>query len=248
MLAEASTEDLPALLRSLAGDTRAGVREAVAVARRRMRANERETARLHSLAALEESLREQGYSTVAGLDEVGRGSLAGPVTAGAVVLPPGLRIDGLDDSKRVLPEKRAEIAEVIKVRAVAWAIGHVSAEEIDRGGMTWAVREAMTRALSELNCTPDHCVVDGLGVGLAFPETAVVGGDGKVAAIAAASIIAKVTRDAIMVSHAETYPEYLFHQNKGYSTSDHILAISRHGLCPLHRRSFQPCGGTIPLF
>lgn len=207
-----------------------------------------ELSRLESLAALEDELRTRGCGAIAGLDEVGRGALAGPLTAAAVVLPPDVRIPGLDDSKRLTPERREQLAVVVRERAVAWAVGHVEPTVIDSAGMTWSVREAMRLAIEGLACRPDHVVVDGLGVGLGLPETAVVGGDGKVAAIAAASIVAKVTRDGIMTELASRHPEYLFHENKGYATREHLDAISAHGLTPLHRRSFAPCGGTIPLF
>ncbi|MBE0476857.1 MAG: ribonuclease HII [Coriobacteriia bacterium] len=248
LLETADTAALPALLRSLAGDRRAGVREAVAVARNRLRAREAEAARLEGLAALEEELRRGGYAVVAGIDEVGRGALAGPLTAGAVVLPAGLRIEGLDDSKRLTPECREHIAAAVRERCHACAVAHVDPGEIDAKGMSWAVREAMRRALDSIGCPVDHVVVDGLGVGLGIPETAVVGGDAKVAAIAAASVVAKVTRDALMVAHAADHREYLFEENKGYGTPEHLAAIAVHGLCPLHRRSFHPCEGTPPLF
>jgi len=244
----ASLEDLPRLIRRYSKDDREGVRTAVAQARRRLKAERAEAERLLSLAELEASLHAQGFALVAGLDEVGRGALAGPVTAAAVILPDDTVIPGLDDSKRLGPEKRDELAVVIQEVAVAWRIAHVSPEEIDALGIAGATRRAMSIAFEALDPRPDHIVVDGRGIGLGVPETPVVGGDGKVAAIAAASIIAKVARDGLMRSLACDHPHYGFDVNKGYGTSDHMEALATHGLCPLHRRSFTPCESTSRLF
>jgi len=247
-LDEASIEDLERIIRRHTRDEREGVRHAVAQARRRLKSLRAEATRLAHLAELEASLRAQGYGLVAGLDEVGRGALAGPVTAAAVILPPDAAIAGLDDSKRLTPEKRKYLSVVIKETAVAWRIAHVSSEEIDALGIAGATRRAMLLAFESLDPRPDHVVVDGRGVGIGVPETAVVGGDGKVAAVAAASVIAKVARDALMCMVAADHPAYGFEVNKGYGTSEHLRALNDHGLCSLHRRSFAPCGGTLPLF
>jgi len=241
-------DELFALLGALEQDARSGVRAAVAAARRRALARETESRRLSELYALESQLGEDGFVCVAGVDEVGRGALAGPLTAGACVLPTDPRIDGLNDSKRLSALRRAALAETIKHVAICWAVGHATPNEVDSLGVTVALRRAMSRALAGLAIEPDHVIVDGLPMGVATTETAVVKGDSKVAAVAAASILAKVTRDAMMVELAMDHPQYGFDVNKGYGTPDHMWAITRVGLSPIHRRSFCSGGSTESLF
>lgn len=239
---------LTRLLDELADDDRAGVRSAVESARSRESARRREAARIKRLYQLERTLAEQGYLVVAGVDEVGRGALAGPLTAGACVLPAEPRIEGLNDSKALTPQRREELAAVIREVAVCWSVGHVQADELDALGMTAALRRAMGRALGGLELEPDHVVVDGHPVGIAPTETSVIKGDAQVAAIAAASILAKVERDGIMISLSSEHPEYGFEINKGYGTPEHLSAIARTGLSPVHRVSFSIGGGTGTLF
>ncbi|PKQ17354.1 MAG: ribonuclease HII [Actinobacteria bacterium HGW-Actinobacteria-7] len=248
LLRAASGVALERLCRELADDDRAGVRHALAAARAREGVVKEETARLKALYELEARLAAEGFMVVAGVDEVGRGALAGPLSAGACVLPAEPQIRGLNDSKKLSSARREELAVVIKEVCVCWSVAHVEADEIDSLGMSAALRRAMGRALAGLDLEPDHVVVDGLPVGVSKQETAVVKGDSKVAAIAAASILAKVTRDALMVNWAERHPEYGFEVNKGYGTAEHFDAISRSGLSPLHRRSFAAGGGTQSLF
>ncbi len=237
-----------ALIAEYAEDPRSQVQHIRRAALARCAAEGAERGRLRRLYALETDLRRQGFSLVAGVDEVGRGALAGPLTSAAVVLPDRPRIDGLDDSKRLTPTRRTEVARRVFDVAVCASVAHVSPEEIDAIGMGPALRLAMGRALAGLALAPDHVVIDGLPVGVAPGETAVVGGDAKVAAIAAASVIAKVTRDAMMVELEASIPGYDFAENKGYSTADHLSAIDRLGPSPVHRRSFAPCGGNLRLF
>jgi len=248
LLAAARGVRLARLLDELAVDDRLGVRAACESAATRAAAAKRETARTRALYNLELTLQAQGCTLVAGVDEVGRGALAGPLTAAAVVLPVRPRIEGLDDSKRLTPARREELAKVIHATAIAVAIAHVSAEDIDGLGVTAALKRAILSALSDLGCEPDHVVIDGLPLRVVERETAVVKGDSKVAAIAAASIVAKVARDQLMREFAPTYPEYGFEINKGYGTPEHIEAITRIGPSVLHRRSFTVGGGTMPLF
>lgn len=248
LIAAVPVSRLGEVLETHAEDPRAGVQSAVRSGRVQLERARAEHARLDELYELELRLRREGCCRIAGVDEVGRGALAGPLTAAAVVLPESPRIDGLDDSKRLTPERREVLAEHVMSVAISVSISHVSPTEIDSIGIGNAVRRAMVLAIGQLPLAPDHVVVDGLPVGIAEQETAVVRGDGTVAAIAAASIVAKVARDALMRSLAVDYPRYGFDVNKGYGTSDHIDAITRHGLTPLHRRSFGPCGGTLPLF
>lgn len=249
-LADASVDParLKRLLDSLAGDDRSGVRDACAAARARSLASQRETARTQTLYSLEGELHARGLAHVAGVDEVGRGALAGPLTAGAVILRGTPRIEGLDDSKRLSPQRREELALVIREQAVCFGIGHASAQEIDALGVTAALKLAITRALGLLSFPPDHVVIDGLPLRLVVNETAVIKGDSKVAAIAAASIIAKVERDAIMRALAVHHPEFGFDINKGYGTGDHLAAIARCGPSAIHRRSFSLGGGTLSMF
>jgi ribonuclease HII len=247
-LASASGARLERLISELADDSRTGVARAISRARSRENARSRESRRLTGLYRLERELREAGYQTIAGVDEVGRGALAGPLSAGACVLPPTPRIAGLDDSKRLTPARREELAAEIKSVALCWSVGHVGPDEIDAIGMSAALRTAMGRALQGLTLPPDHVVVDGLRVGVFPVETAVVKGDSKVASIAAASILAKVERDALMVEMSTRFPDYGLHINKGYGTPEHIAAISRSGLSSIHRVSFSFGGGTASLF
>jgi ribonuclease HII len=247
-LSRATGEELGALIALYETDPRSGVRDAVATAVRRLERERSEAERLERMHVLEDQLRASGFAVVAGVDEVGRGALAGPVSAAAVVLPAGVRIAGLDDSKRLTPERRAVVAERVRSEAVCVSVAHVPAHIADALGMTAAVRCAMERALARLRPLADHAITDGLRVGLQMPETPVVKGDSSIAAVAAASVVAKVERDALMASLASHYPAWEFHVNKGYGTPEHLHAIAVHGICPLHRRSFAPCNEDPTLF
>jgi ribonuclease HII len=200
-----------------------------------------ENRRLQQLTELERAYWDRGLTLIAGVDEVGRGPLAGPVLAAAVVLPPGLVIRGADDSKKLSAEKRAVLYEEIRSKAVAIGVAGASTREVDRINILRASHLAMRRALERLRCTPEHVFVDGLPVaGLGVEHTAVVDGDAKVHCIACASIIAKVVRDRIMHLLASRYPGYGWQTNAGYGTSEHRGAIIELGLTPHHRRSFEP--------
>ena len=247
-LAAARGAKLTRLLDELAIDDRLGVRAACEAAVSRTRSSQLETKRTRGLYELERTLQARGCTLVAGVDEVGRGALAGPLTAAAVVLPTRPRIEGLDASKRLTPARREELAEIIHATAIAVSIAHVSASDIDGLGVTAALKRAILHALAGLSCEPDHVVIDGLPLRVVEFETAVVKGDSKVAAIAAASIVAKVARDQLMRDLALSYPEYGFEVNKGYGTPEHVDTISRIGASVLHRRSFSVGGGTMSLF
>lgn len=178
---------------------------------------------------------------IAGVDEVGRGPLAGPVFAAAVVLDPCRAIEGLADSKTLSPERRTTLALLIRERAQAWAIGRAEVEEIDSLNILRASLLAMARAVAALPFVPAEVQVDGTHTPVVgCPARAIVRGDATVPAISAASILAKVARDAEMVALAEVYPQYGFAQHKGYSTAEHLLALRVHGACPVHRLSFAP--------
>jgi ribonuclease HII len=178
--------------------------------------------------------------SVAGLDEAGRGPLAGPVVAAAVVLGPGTRITGVDDSKRLTPEERESLYPVIHARAVAVGVGVVDAETIDRVNILQATRRAMGLALGSLGLEPELVLTDFVALdGLRCPQRNLVNGDQRSATVASASIIAKVTRDRMMAEADREYPQYGFGRHKGYATLEHLAALIMHGPCPLHRRTFN---------
>ena len=183
----------------------------------------------------------------AGCDEAGRGCIAGPVVAAAVILPPDLVIPGLDDSKKLSESRRMTLREVILEKALTHAVAIVSPEEIDRVNILQASFIAMTRAVEALTMIPEHLLIDGnrFRSTTTIPHTCVVKGDGKIASIAAASVLAKTTRDLLMKELAETYPHYGWEHNAGYPTARHLEALHRHGLTPHHRKSFGPCQPTL---
>jgi ribonuclease HII len=189
----------------------------------------------------EKEVRARGFRLVAGIDEAGRGPLAGPVVAAAVMLPPRARLSGVDDSKRLSPKQREEAFALLQEKALAIGVGIVEAGEIDRINIHQASLRAMEKAVAKLSLIPDFLFIDGLHtLTLPLPQKAVVKGDQRCLAIAAASIVAKVTRDRIMTDYHREYPEYNFIRHKGYGTKEHIQAIEKYGSCPLHRRSFRP--------
>jgi ribonuclease HII len=183
--------------------------------------------------------RLKHFPDAAGLDEAGRGPLAGPVVAAAVILPKGFRCAGIDDSKKLDAKKRAELEIRIKAKAM-YAVELADVEEIDRINILWASMAAMRRAYERLGCTA-VIYVDGHIMPPGLSGTAVIDGDAKIACIAAASILAKTERDRIMTAYALQYPEYGFERHFGYSTPEHFRALEKFGPCPIHRRSFKPC-------
>jgi ribonuclease HII len=189
----------------------------------------------------ERQLWKQGLAAVAGVDEAGVGPMAGPVVAAAVIFPPETFIKGVHDSKQLTPQKRAELFPLIRERATAVGVGVAAVNEVDELNVYWAAMLACERAILELGRTPDHVLMDGRTIpGLKLPQTKIVGGDRKSFCIAAASIIAKVTRDRIMTAYDAEYPGYGFASHKGYCTADHFDALARLGPSPIHRRSFAP--------
>ena len=192
-----------------------------------------------NLWAIEDGCFAEGYSIVCGVDEAGRGPLAGPVCAAAVVLPPHIEIPGLNDSKKLTDKRRRELYPVIKEQAVAYGIAFATHEEIDEINILQATYLAMERALAELAVKPDIALIDGnRAKDFGLPVKTVVHGDSLSASIAAASVLAKVTRDDLMLKMAEEYPQYGFEIHKGYGTKAHYEALSAHGPSPIHRMSF----------
>lgn len=199
-----------------------------------------EQLRLRAMCALENVLWGNGYTHIAGIDEAGRGALAGPVIAAAVVLPGQILIGGLNDSKRLRPAERERLFSVITYAATGVGVGRSAPDVIDQKNIRQANLLAMREAVDTLPSPPEHLLIDGIDT-IDWPgeQTTVVGGDAKSLSIAAASIIAKVTRDRIMVSYDQEYPEYGFAKHKGYGTAKHLDALRIFGMCPIHRRSFR---------
>lgn len=199
-----------------------------------------EAYRLHLLRGLETQLALCGLERIAGVDEVGRGSLAGPVVAAAVVPAPGSVVPGVDDSKRLRPERRRQIAERVRETAVAWAVTPVSPSAIDRINILEATRRAMTRAVAALDPAPNAVLVDAVALpDLEIPAFPVVRGDGLSYAVACASILAKEARDRMMRELDRDYPQYGFAEHKGYGAARHLEALREYGPCPQHRLTFR---------
>lgn len=204
--------------------------------------------------AFEQDLWQQGYSAVAGIDEAGRGAWAGPVSAGAVILPAddGIleKLQGVRDSKLMTPAEREAMFDVITANAAAWAVGEADAAEIDRIGILNATKNAMKRAVEGLAVSPDHLLIDYVRLhDVTIPQIGIKHGDRLSLSIACASVLAKVTRDRYMRNTAaELYPLYQFEQHKGYGTKLHQEALSQYGPCPIHRRSFRPLADDLRLF
>ena len=199
--------------------------------------------------APERALWRAGLRIVAGVDEAGRGPLAGPVVAAAAVLPPEWLADGLpaalkglNDSKQLTAEQREKFFEVLtSLHDVQWAVGRSDSDEVDRWNILEATHRAMNNALAQLRPSPQHVLVDGTTVkSLRFPQTPLVQGDARSYSIAAASVLAKVTRDRLMLTFDRQWPDYGFAEHKGYGTPQHLAALAAHGPCPIHRRTFAP--------
>lgn len=242
MLKDVDAEGLQAIERSLVADTRKGVKTALLQARKRVEAQQAEERRLAGMYSYQAELAEKrGAHVVVGLDEVGRGPLAGPLAIGAVVLSDDVIIPGLNDSKQLTAEARERIAQDIKEKALAWTVVYMQPEEIDAAGMTACLVTAFRRAVAQIEASGiqvDLILLDGNPLRMDKRELNVIKGDGKCASIAAASIVAKVERDALMCQLAQTYPEYGFESNKGYGSAGHMEAIKVYGLTPVHRKSF----------
>ena len=194
---------------------------------------------MNELWSIENEIYDSGVSILCGVDEAGRGPLAGPVCAAACILPRGLVIDGLDDSKKLSDKKRRELFDVIKREAVSYGVAFATVEEIEEHNILRATFMAMNRAIAKLDAVPELAIIDGnRAAGIEMPARCIVKGDSKCADIAAASILAKVTRDEYMLAMADNYPEYHFEKHKGYGTKLHYEALREYGPSPIHRMSF----------
>lgn len=241
LIAGASTDELAELEARYGDDPRKQVQHALVSARKRAMRETRERERVLAMYDYERELCGEGIAL--GLDEVGRGAIAGPLTVAAVALPADPVIWGIDDSKRLNPARREALSKEIERYAHAVGIAHVSPHRIDAIGMAACLRLAMAQAIEAAGIDPDRVLIDGNPVHVHERETCVVKGDAKVACIAAASIVAKVTRDALMVSYEEEFPGYHLASSKGYASAEHIEAIRQRGLSSIHRVSF--CGNFV---
>ena len=221
-------------------DGRAGVQAAISKRKRELQKQVDEDLRLEKMLAYEKELYTQGIQLIAGVDEVGRGPLAGPVVAAAVILPKACKIPGLNDSKKIPKSKHKEIYEAVLQEAIAIGIGIKDNHVIDQVNIYEATKLAMMEAIGQLEPQPQHLLIDAMRLDLPIPQTSIIKGDANSLSIAAASIVAKVTRDQMMEEFDREYPGYDFAQNAGYGTAKHLAGLDQLGVTPIHRRSFEP--------
>ena len=221
-------------------DGRAGVQAAISKRKRELQKQVDEDLRLEKMLAYEKELYTQGIQLIAGVDEVGRGPLAGPVVAAAVILPKACKIPGLNDSKKIPKSKHKEIYEAVLQNAIAIGIGVKDNQVIDQVNIYEATRLAMMEAIGQLDPQPQHLLIDAMRLDLPISQTSIIKGDANSLSIAAASIVAKVTRDQMMEEFDREYPGYDFAQNAGYGTTKHLAGLDQLGVTPIHRRSFEP--------
>ena len=228
------------LLTELEQDSRYGVIQAIAKRKKEIQKRLDEDERLEGMLAYEKELYTQGIQLIAGVDEVGRGPLAGPVVAAAVILPKGCKIPGLNDSKKIPKSKHKEIYEAVLQNAIAIGIGVKDNQVIDQVNIYEATKLAMMEAIGQLEPQPQHLLIDAMKLDLPISQTSIIKGDANSLSIAAASIVAKVTRDQMMEEFDQEYPGYDFAQNAGYGTAKHLAGLDQLGVTPIHRRSFEP--------
>ncbi|OHQ87665.1 ribonuclease HII [Streptococcus sp. HMSC076C09] len=221
-------------------DGRAGVQAAISKRKRELQKQVDEDLRLEKMLAYEKELYTQEIQLIAGVDEVGRGPLAGPVVAAAVILPKACKIPGLNDSKKIPKSKHKEIYEAVLQNAIAIGIGIKDNQVIDQVNIYEATKLAMMEAIGQLEPQPQHLLIDAMRLDLPIPQTSIIKGDANSLSIAAASIVAKVTRDQMMEEFDCEYPGYDFTQNVGYGTANHLAGLHKLGVTPIHRRSFEP--------
>ena len=236
-LQAAGINELPAIFSQYEKDERAGVQKEIERARKRLEAYRKELERCENLKKYEREY--ETYAHICGIDEVGRGPLAGPVVAGAVILPKDCDILYINDSKKLSEKKREELYDVIMEKAVAVGLGYSTPERIDEINILQATYEAMRQAIDKLSVKPDLLLNDAVTIPkVDIRQVPIIKGDAKSISIGAASIVAKVTRDRLMVQYDEVYPEYGFASNKGYGAQIHIDALKKYGPCPIHRKTF----------
>ena len=228
------------LLTELEQDSRSGVIQAIAKRKKEIQKRLDEDERLEGMLAYEKECYAREIELIAGVDEVGRGPLAGPVVAAAVILPKGCKISGLNDSKKIPKSKHKEIYEAVLQNAVAIGIGIKDNQVIDQVNIYEATKLAMMEAIGQLEPQPQHLLIDAMKLDLPISQTSIIKGDANSLSIAAASIVAKVTRDQMMEEFDLEYPGYDFAQNAGYGTANHLAGLHKLGVTPIHRRSFEP--------
>ena len=228
------------LLAELEQDSRSGVIRAIEKRKREIQKRLDEDERLEGMLAYGKECYARGIELIAGVDEVGRGPLAGPVVAAAVILPKGSKIPGLNDSKKIPKSKHKEIYEAVLQEAIAIGIGVKDNQVIDQVNIYEATKLAMMEAIGQLDPQPQHLLIDAMKLDLSIPQTSIIKGDANSLSIAAASIVAKVTRDQMMEEFDKEYPGYDFAKNAGYGTANHLAGLDQLGVTPIHRRSFEP--------
>ncbi len=227
-------------LAEAANDQRSGVQKAIEKRKRAIQAELDEDLRLEQMLRYEKELYKADYQAIAGIDEVGRGPLAGPVVAAAVILPPECKIKGLNDSKKIPKKKHQEIYQAVLDKALAVGVGLMNNEIIDQVNIYEATKLAMKEALSKLSLKPDYLLIDAMKLDVDIPQESIIKGDANSLSIAAASIVAKVTRDKLMADYDKKFPGYDFAKNTGYGTRSHLQGLERSGVTPIHRKTFEP--------
>ncbi|MFZ7132081.1 MAG: ribonuclease HII [Eubacteriales bacterium] len=234
-----SYKDYPKIISILLNDSRKGVQDLSIRMQKSYNDQKIELERIRKLKTFQQKLVGQDIQTIAGIDEVGRGPLAGPVVSCAVMLPVDSNILYINDSKQLTPLKREELCDKIKKEAISLGIGIIPSTVIDEVNIYQSTKQSMVQAVEQLNIRPDVLVIDAMKLeSLSIPQISVIKGDERCYSIAAASIVAKVTRDTMMEAYHQEYPQYHFLSNKGYGTREHIEAIKKYGICPIHRLSF----------
>lgn len=244
LLAAAKELDNPLFL-EFEKDTRSGVQKEISKRKKAIQAEREENLRLENMLSYEKELYKQGLTLIAGVDEVGRGPLAGPVVAAAVILPKDCKIRGLNDSKKISKKKHLEIFQVVQEQALAIGIGIMDNQVIDQVNIYEATKLAMKEAISQLSLQPEHLLIDAMKLELPISQTPIIKGDANSLSIAAASIVAKVTRDNIMKDYDNQYPGYDFTANAGYGTAKHLEGLDKLGVTPIHRTSFEPIKSLV---
>lgn len=226
-----------------ASDIRIGVQKAIVQRKKAIQAEIDEYVRLETMLRYEKELYQKGYQAIAGIDEVGRGSLAGPVVTACVILPKDCKIRHLNDSKKIPKKHHEEIYEEVLARALGVGIGIVDNDTIDRVNIYEATKLGMLQAIEQMKgevTKPDYLLIDAMQLDTPIPQLSLIKGDANSLSIAAASIVAKVTRDRMMAEYAKEYPGYAFDKNVGYGTKDHLAGLKQYGVTPIHRKSFEP--------
>ena len=244
LLATVKELDSPVFL-ELEKDTRSGVQNEISKRKKHIQVELDENLRLENMLTYEKDLYKQGLTLIAGVDEVGRGPLAGPVVAAAVILPQGCKIKGLNDSKKIPKKKHLEVFQAVQDQALSIGIGIIDNQVIDQVNIYEATKLAMKEAISQLSLQPQHLLIDAMKLDLPISQTSIIKGDANSLSIAAASIIAKVTRDELMKDYDQQFPGYDFTANAGYGTAKHLEGLTKLGVTPIHRTSFEPVKSLV---